>query len=186
MTKESDNSEIWIIIGFIILVFVVILFLISVGKIDLFEKTKESKGVNEDRNNILKQVEDLKSKLEQKAELKNLIEKKSLRTYNWAKCITALAYIVINIIVFNGLWTGNFTETLGYLLNYNQVFFILFFIIAIVIPRKPANIFTLNYYLRLRIKTIYYSRTPLLEEEIRRINSELEKLTSRHLRLREF
>lgn len=180
MTEEKDESDLWIIVGIMVLVFVVIVYLISTGKIDLFDKTKTSKGVDEERKSIIKKVNQLKSDAEKKSELKTRLDKSSLRTYNGAKICLALIYLVSNSILFSRLWSGDFISTLGIVLNYNQAFFILFLLFAIVIPRKPICIFSLNYYLRLKIRSIYYLKTPDLEAEIMVINDEIKSLENKH------
>lgn len=180
MTREKEESDFWILIGILILVLVVILYLISTGKIDLFEKTKSSKGVDEERNKIIIKVNELKSDVEKKSELRKLLDKRAINTYNVAKYFLASFYILINMVLFLKFWSGDFTSTLGIVLNYNQAFFILFLLFAIVIPRKPISIFTLNYYLRLKIRSIYYSKTPALESEIEEINIEIKSLENKH------
>jgi len=180
MGKEKEGSDFWIFIGIIVLVLVVILYLITIGKIDLFEKTKASKGVDEERKSIINKVGQLKSEADKKSELKARLDKSSLRTYNVAKIFLASLYIVANFILFSRLWAGDFASTLGIVLNYNQAIFILFVLFAIVIPRKPISIFSLNYYLRLKIRSIYYLNTPDLESEIMVINDEIKSLENKH------
>lgn len=176
MAKSDVKFDWWVLLGVIVLILVIILFLISLGKIDGFEKVKNTRAIDKERKQLAKKVDDLKTVAEQKKALMNRLDKVSLRAYAFSKYILASIYILINIGLFLCSWSGDFNSTLGLVLNYNQAIFILFFMFAIVIPRKPVSVFSLNYYLRLKIRSIYYSKTPALEEEIEAINNEINAL----------
>lgn len=176
--RKRKTEIINTIIIVVIILLIIIIFLISIGKIDLFEKSFKTPAKIQEKDTNETKRKELKIQIEEKQKIKKYLDSKANRLYIWAKFVIALFYLGANIIGWMLLWSGDFNQTLGFLITYNEAVFILYVLIMLVIPKKPLSISSLVQAIRLKIRRLLYFRNLGLEDEIKELGKEIDKLNS--------
>lgn len=173
MTKKINRF--WEILGIIlILIVLVVLFLISIGKIDLFERPDKTKIKSQTQEPKI-DTEKLKREKKEKEALKKRLGRRSSFVYNFVKYSLALIYLAANILGWLLLWNGDMNDTIGNLVNYNEAIFLIYLFFMLVVPKKPLSISNLSYVLKRKISQFFYHKYQGLVEEIKILEKEIER-----------
>jgi hypothetical protein len=171
MTKKK--SKFWKNFGIaIFIISIVALFLVSIGKIDLFEKqSKPLKKLHPPSKEP--DVKILEIKKAEKEVLKKKLDRKSNRLYKTVKYLLAFLYAALNVLGWFLLWNGDVSETIGSLVSYNEAAFIVYLFFMLVFPKKPYGLASLSTVLKKKIRKSFYRKYPELEEEIKQLEIDI-------------
>ena len=169
--KNPDHIYLWIGIFFIIVL--VIIYLITLGKLNFLLEDEKSKR--------LKWIEDRLASLEieskNKIEIKRQLDERVKRWFLYSRCILGGIYLFINGVAFYFIPKSDFNDKISVLLNYNQFLFFIALTALFIRYETPSDFKDFFRLIHLQIKKLVYKNHKELVNEIELISIELNKLS---------
>lgn len=178
MTRKERNAITWVIIG-LVLIFAIVAYLISIGRINFISSTNEKNGEEDEPKKSLSERIGLLSHrydrvqkiLTSKRDLKEKLDRVCKNIFLGVRL--TLVFIVISIgVLIHTLLNANFKDIVDYI----QILGLLICFIGFVCFGNPINIISIWSYLTKKLTLYVYGRYINLDLEIKAHDNELEKI----------
>ena len=172
--KFTENpNRIFIWIGIFLIIVLIIIYLITLGKLNFLEKDGKSKR--------LKWIEDRLASLEieskNKIEIKRQLDERVKKWFLYARCILGGVYLILNVVGFYFIPKVDFNDKISVLLNYNQFLFFIMLMALFIRYETPSDFKDFFRLIHLQIKKLVYKNHKELVNEIELIVIEINKLS---------
>lgn len=171
-TKENPN-HIYLWIGIFFIIILVIIYLITLGKLNFLQE--------DDKNKRLKWIENRLATLEiesnNKIEIKKQLDERVKKWFLYARFILGGIYLALNGVAFYFIPKADFNDKISVLLNYNQVLFFITLTALFIRYETPSDFKDFFRLIHLQIKRLVYKNHKELVNEIEFISIEINKLS---------
>lgn len=174
-TKKEDDNQFLIVLAVILVIAIIIIYCLSLGKINFIqsddEKRKRLRWIDQ-------RLKHLHVEAKNKEELKKELNRKVKNWFFIARCFLVLIYLGGNVIGYFYLTDHclSFSDRVSCLLNYNELVLIGILVILFLVFESPSEFKDVFKLLHLMIQRMVYCGHHELDNEIVRINAEINAL----------
>ncbi len=174
-TANNENpNHVYIWIGIFFVIVLVIIYLITLGKLNFLQEDAKSKRLKW----IEERLASLEIESQNKIEIKRQLDERVKKWFLYARCILGGVYLVLNGIGFYFIPKVEFNDKISVLLNYNQFLFFIMLTVLFIRYETPSDFKDFFRLIHLQIKKLVYKNHKELVNEIRLISIEIDKLSA--------